>query len=272
MKYDNYIFDLYGTLADIKTDEYDMDFWKEMAGLYSAYGAVYKPKKLRKVFFEMDREERALLKERIGCEYPEIKLEKVFLRLLKEYPQIAASDKDEKKAEKAGVAVKNSGAKVRLPENEAVWAEFIANAFRVLSREYLRLYPGTLETLDKLRAAGKKVYMLSNAQAIFTRPEIKLLELDEHMDKIYISSDYGVMKPDPMFIKALIETEGLDIRKSVMIGNEVRSDMKVAYSVGMDSILLNTGRLSKKEIKKEKEEHGVDAKFKVIESITELVS
>ena len=79
------------------------------------------------------------------------------------------------------------------------------------------------------------------------------------------------MKPDPMFITALIETEGLDISKSIMIGNEVRSDMKVAYSVGMDSILLNTGGLSKKEIKKEKEEHGVDAKFKVIDSITELV-
>ena len=173
MKYDNYIFDLYGTLADIKTDEYDMDFWKEMAGLYSVYGAVYKPKKLRKVFFEMDREERALLKERLGCQWPEIKLEKVFMRLLKEYPEIA----DDKHA------------KVRLPENEAVWAEFMANSFRVLSRYYLKLYPGTLETLDKLRAAGKKVYMLSNAQAIFTRPEIKLLELDEYMDKIYISSD-----------------------------------------------------------------------------------
>ena len=255
MKYDNYIFDLYGTLADIKTDEYDMDFWKEMAGLYNAYGTHYKAKQLRKAFFKMNREERALLKDRLGCQWSEIKLEKVFMRLLKEYTEIA----DDKHA------------KVRLPENEAVWAEFMANSFRVLSRYYLKLYPGTLETLDKLRAAGKKVYMLSNAQAIFTRPEIKLLELDEHMDKIYISSDYGVMKPDPMFITALIETEGLDISKSVMIGNEVRSDMKVAYSVGMDSILLNTGGLSKKEIKKEKEEHGVDAKFKVIDSITELV-
>ena len=33
MKYKNYIFDLYGTLADIETDEQEMKLWKKMAKL-----------------------------------------------------------------------------------------------------------------------------------------------------------------------------------------------------------------------------------------------
>ncbi|HCA22083.1 MAG: HAD family hydrolase [Eubacterium sp.] len=247
MQYKNYIFDLYGTLADIETDEQEIKLWKKIAKLYGCYGAYYKPKKLRKIFFEMDREERKLLKDKIGCEHPEIKLEKVFLRLLKEYPD------------------------ARIPENEAVWAEFMANAFRALSRKYIELFQNTLETLDALRKKGCKVYMLSNAQAIFTRPEIKLLELDKHMDRIYISSDYGVMKPDPMFMQCLIETEKIDIKESVMIGNEVRSDIKVADSCGMDAILLNTGRYSKNEIKKDAEANGIKRDFDVISKIEDLL-
>lgn len=247
MKYKNYIFDLYGTLADIETDEQEMKLWKKMAKLYACYGAYYKPKKLKKIFFYMDREERKILKDKIGCKYPEIKLEKVFLRLLKEYPD------------------------ARIPENEAVWAEFMANAFRALSRKYIELFPNTLETLDKLREKGCKVYMLSNAQAIFTRPEIKLLKLDKHMDKIFISSDYGVMKPDPMFMQCLIETEKINVTESVMIGNEIRSDIKVADSCGMDAILLNTGGYNKHEIRKDAEDYGITRKFNVISEIKQLL-
>ena len=91
------------------------------------------------------------------------------------------------------------------------------------------------------------------------------------MDRIYISSDYGVMKPDPMFMQCLIETEKIDIKESVMIGNEVRSDIKVADSCGMDAILLNTGRYSKNEIKKDAEANGIKRDFDVISKIEDLL-
>ncbi len=258
--YKNYLFDLYGTLVDIKTDEQSKKLWKKLAKLYACYGAVYKPKHLRKAFFELDKEERALLKEKLGCEYPEIKLEKVFIRLLKEAPEMLTGPDN------------GNELSVRIPENETVWAELMANAFRTLSRKYLKLFPDTLETLDALREKGCKVYLLSNAQAIFTMPEIKLMHIDEHMDRLYISSDYGVMKPDPMFIKALVEAEGIDISESVMIGNEVRSDVKVAQSIGMDGILLNNYGLSKEEIDKERAVHKVTGDFKTINGIAELLN
>ena len=40
-----------------------------------------------------------------------------------------------------------------------------------------KVYPGVPEMLQRLKDAGKKVFLLSNAQALFTAPEISLLGL-----------------------------------------------------------------------------------------------
>ena len=53
MKYKNYIFDLYGTLIDIRTDEWAAQLWKKMAILYGYYGANYTYKELGKAYGEL---------------------------------------------------------------------------------------------------------------------------------------------------------------------------------------------------------------------------
>lgn len=40
LTYDNYIFDLYGTLVDIHTDESDTAIWEKLAMFYGYYGAT----------------------------------------------------------------------------------------------------------------------------------------------------------------------------------------------------------------------------------------
>jgi len=229
MLYKNYIFDLYGTLVDIETDEYGLPLWKKLAKLYACYGAVYKPKELRKAFIRLDREERDKIRERTGTPYPENRLEIVFYRLLKEAPE----------------------GRVRLPgkEGKAAWAEFMANSFRVLSRKKMELFPGTIKKLNELREAGCKVFLLSNCQAVFTRPEIAQLGLEPCFDRMYLSSDFGMMKPDPDFLETLIQEEGLAKAETVMVGNEERNDMQIAASCGVDGLLLVPG-LPKKERKK----------------------
>ena len=46
-RYSNYIFDLYGTLVDIWTDEESPVLWEQMASLYSCYGADYTAEALK---------------------------------------------------------------------------------------------------------------------------------------------------------------------------------------------------------------------------------
>ena len=45
--YTNYIFDLYGTLIDINTDEENIEFWYKLSLFYSFKGAIYEAIELK---------------------------------------------------------------------------------------------------------------------------------------------------------------------------------------------------------------------------------
>ena len=47
LTYDNYIFDLYGTLVDIHTDESDTAIWEKLAMFYGYYGDCMRQRSLR---------------------------------------------------------------------------------------------------------------------------------------------------------------------------------------------------------------------------------
>ena len=97
-----------------------------------------------------------------------------------------------------------------------------------------------------------------------------MLGLDRYFDKMYISSDYGIMKPDKEFLLRLINDEELDKSKSAMVGNEIRSDVKIADLCGVDGILINSDGLNKKEIKKQAKVYGINNTFKVVNAIKEI--
>ena len=175
-EYQNYIFDLYGTLVDINTNEAKSSLWKNMAWLFSMMGASYEPAELKKMYKKLYAEEtgRNLLQVReaqkddnITAGEVEIHLEDVFEKLFAE----KGAELDKKQA----------------------WQ--ISLAFRSLSMNGIRLYEGVRELFWRLRQAGKKIYLLSNAQRMFTEPEMKLLGFYDCFDGILYSSDAGVKKP-----------------------------------------------------------------------------
>lgn len=250
-EYKNYIFDLYGTLIDLNTDEYKPALWSLMAKAYNVYGCGWSGTKLKDVFFSMDTEEREIMSEAIGTRYPEIKLERVFARLLfetdkyhKTFLTIAGRPVDELRGR-----YQDEREKVLKLTAGSEWCAFMANLFRIHSRSYLRLYKNTLNTFEQLKAAGKKLYLLSNAQKIFTYPELEASGLLPYFDAVYISSDYDLKKPEKRFMEILLKNEGLNRDESVMVGNEVKSDAAVAAACGMDSIVLNTAHEDFKVIK-----------------------
>lgn len=224
--YKNYIFDFYGTLADIRTDEDNPRLWIKMGEIYSALGAAYRPEELQSAFRRLEREQ----KEEIGGQDAEPDLTKVFAMLYKEK---GASCPD-------------------------VQARMTAVTFRALSREFLRAYDGVEELLRELREKGRGVYLLSNAQTDFTRPEIEMLGLTRYFDGIFISSEQGCKKPSPVFFERLLERFGLRPSECVMIGNDEDADIAGANHVGMDSLYIHTA-ISPKEYGK------VQATYRVLD-------
>lgn len=48
--YDTCIFDLYGTLVDIRTDEDKAELWERLSLFYAYYGAKYAPDELKRSY------------------------------------------------------------------------------------------------------------------------------------------------------------------------------------------------------------------------------
>ena len=223
--YQNYIFDLYGTLVDIQTDEYQPSLWQKMRELYSIYGARYDVDELKDSYHFLCEKK---LKES-NEKYPEIDLIEIFIEL---YKQRKISNEFH-------------------ISNLMAWAEEIAYHFREESRSHIALYNHTLPILNELKHREKKIYLLSNAQTVFTIPEMKTLGILEYFDDIYISSVYGIKKPEKRFMQKLIDDHRLDINESIMIGNEFKTDIKIAQSFNMHSIFINSDNHSKSQIKKQ---------------------
>ena len=79
------------------------------------------------------------------------------------------------------------------------------------------VYPHTKEVLTSLKEQRCHLYLLSNAQAAFTNAEIDLMALRPYFDAIYLSSDAGICKPQPEFLKQVLDDYGLNPSESVMV-------------------------------------------------------
>lgn len=213
MKYTDLIFDLYGTLADIHTEDDAPLVWEKTALYMGFYGASYEPEELRNAYKEeLEKANAVSTGQGYEC-YPDMPIEPVFEKLFA------------RKGVKDSLPALSTGA---------------AQTMRIASLEFVRLYPGVKEALTALRKKGLRLWLLSNAQHVFTAYEIEYLGLAPYFDGMYLSSDYQCRKPDKRFYDALITDRGLDASACLMIGNDLTSDIQGAKNAGMDSFYMLT--------------------------------
>ena len=211
MKYENVIFDLYGTLVDIWTDEKRKKVWESLAWYFCLHQAEYSWKELKKAYFHEVKLQEKQLRIEMG-EYAEIDLLKVFDQLY----------------QKKGKMVEHS-----------VLSE-TALMFRALSIQRLQLYEEIENLVQSLKKHGKKVYLLTNAQRVFTEREIEMLHLKEYFDDIVYSSDERVKKPDVRFYQVLIERHHLNPETTVMVGNDGLCDVEGALEAGIQAVHVHS--------------------------------
>ena len=220
---DTCIFDLYGTLVDIHTDENKAGLWERLALLYAYYGAYYEPEDLHHAYRDIVRRmstEKEGVRRDAHESYPEIQIEQVFEGLFYE----------------KGIR----------PEPETVL--FAGHLLRILATDRLRLYPGTEEMLRRVRESGKKIYLLSNAQKIYTEYELNALKLTPYFDGIFLSSEHGCKKPDLNFFRKLLDRYEIDPARAVMIGNDGVCDIEGAKKAGLKTVYVRSEISPKEEL------------------------
>ncbi len=219
MGYSAFLFDFYGTLAEVWTDESSLSFWKKISAEFEKQGVLYEPEKAKETYFRLIRETEE--REHQEGRNTEIDILDVFSAMFEE--------KKEKRTEEELVS--------------------FAETFRVLSRRKLRLYAGAKALLESLREKGVQLYLLSNAQKSFTMPEIRELGIENYFEDIFLSSAVGYKKPDLFFVEALLKKHHLKPEECLLIGNDVFTDVETAKKAGMDCIYIHSALSSKTDLK-----------------------
>ena len=75
---------------------------------------------------------------------------------------------------------------------------------------------------------------------MFAGWELERLGLAEYFDGIYLSSDYGVKKPDRRFFQALLRERNIAPETAVMVGNDGLCDVRGGRDAGMDTIYIRS--------------------------------
>jgi putative hydrolase of the HAD superfamily len=211
MQYTDLIFDLYGTLVDIHTEEDDL-VWEKTALYFRYYGADYTGESLNADHKSVITDRESVAGQNYEM-YPDIPFHEVLAELF-----LAKG----------------------ITENADALGLNAAQVFRIASTEYIRLYDGVLEALATLRKHGYRLWLLSNAQRAFTAYELRALGLDDQFDGIYLSSDYQCRKPDERFFHALLDSEKLDPAHCLMIGNDRDTDIAGAKNAGLATLYMHT--------------------------------
>ncbi|MBP3655986.1 MAG: HAD family hydrolase [Clostridia bacterium] len=212
MRYTDLIFDLYGTLVDIHTGDDRPEVWEKTAFYFGFYGAHYTGAQLRKAFAAAMAQREAAAGQSYEC-YPDIPFEQVMAQLFRDKGVHTDAD--------------------TLGRNAA-------QLYRIASLDYLRLYPCVRSSLAALRRSGRRLWLLSNAQHIFTAYELNYLGLPRYFDGVLLSSDYGCRKPDIRFYQALLTQQRLDPAACLMIGNDRQTDIAGAKAAGLATLYMHT--------------------------------
>ncbi|WP_151995411.1 glucose-1-phosphatase [Buttiauxella massiliensis] len=106
---------------------------------------------------------------------------------------------------------------------------------------FVGLRPEVIDVMNKLREQGHRVVVLSNTNRLHTYfwpgeyPQIA-----EAVDKIYLSQEMGMRKPDVEIYQKLLEEEGFSASEAVFFDDNA-DNIKGAQQVGITSILV-TGK------------------------------
>ena len=198
------LFDCYGTLIDILTDEHDIRTYRCLSRWLLYQGVEIAPESLRECYLRRVQEAA----DRTGERYPEVRVEGVF----------------------AGICADHSVWEV---DTERLGAE-AARAFRAASLRRLGVIEKSRRLLDLFGTVKKGI--VSNGQRVFSEQELRVLNLYNRFDFVIFSSDCGYQKPDPRLYAAALGRMNLLPENVLFIGDNRENDVTIPRRLSMQAL------------------------------------
>lgn len=200
------LFDLYGTLIDIHTDERSSTVWRTLARFLRYRGLPAEATTLRDAFFAL------LQADRVQCGelYPEYDMRRTMEQLL--------------------VGLGYAG--------PASFSLELAQLMRVLTIRRFGLFADVAANLQAL-SRRFRLGLISDAQRIFLEPELAEVELTPWFEAVVVSSDYGFRKPDPRLFATALAAFAAEPREAWYIGDNLARDIGGAQQAGLTAIWMH---------------------------------
>jgi phosphoglycolate phosphatase len=121
----------------------------------------------------------------------------------------------------------------------ALFDRFIARYLERIADES-RPYPGCVEALDALRAAGARLCVCTNKLTGLSASLLGALGIADRFEVIVGADAAPAIKPDPRHLAAAVEAVGGDMRRTIMVG-DAATDAGAARAAGAGLILVSFG-------------------------------
>ena len=113
--------------------------------------------------------------------------------------------------------------------------------------EHWRLADGAKDTLSKLKERGYRLAVLSNNDSRL-RSVLKDLAIDFLFEKIFISSEMGVEKPEAEIFRKVEKSFSKKPSSFLHIGDSYSRDFEGASHAGWDALLFGKPIIEEKQI------------------------
>jgi len=211
------IFDINGTLVDIRTDEGHEEIYRIISNLLSYQGILLDPKGLKDLYFQKMKEQRAASSER----HPEFDAVGIFREIISLHATDFTRSLPTEKLE-------------QLPK-------MLAETYRAASRFRLQVYSGVQETIASLHAKYR-LAAISDAQTIHAVPELNAVGLSGYFDPIIVSGDFGYRKPNERLFATALTAMDMKPSEVLYVGNDMYRDVYGAQRIGIKTVFFKSNQ------------------------------
>ena len=126
-----------------------------------------------------------------------------------------------------------------LGRNDEALAAEIAERYDECREARTALFPGAVDTLAWLRAAGCRLALVTNGAAEAQRAKIARFRLDPLFDAIFVEGELGFGKPDERIYELALTVLSVVPRETWMIGDNLEWDVGQPQKLGMTGIWVD---------------------------------
>ena len=107
---------------------------------------------------------------------------------------------------------------------------------------------GAHELMGYLKQKGYRMHMCSNGFHEVQYKKLAACGLRDFFDTVILSEDAGVNKPSPQYFDYALKVSGAERATTLMIGDNLNTDVLGALNAGLDAMLFNRWNIEKTDI------------------------